>query len=133
MFKASNIFYFRDYNEKNESSLMSKYQALSEFYDKMTQNKVNKRPESCQQILKDRNLWALMDNEFSIYKEFKRFSDNCDEQYKKSYVYKLIELMTKNRESDLRHYSDSDYSSEVSDATEDSSSPALKRIKTTSP
>ncbi len=74
---------------------MNKYQVLSELCDKMTRTKVNQRPESCQQILKDRNTWALMDNEFNINKEFKEFSDKCDE-YKKSYVYKLIELMTKN-------------------------------------
>ena len=112
---------------------MNKYQALCKLYDKMTRNIVNLRPKSCQQILNDKNLWALIDNEFNINKEFQEYSDNCDEEYKKSYVYKVIELMTKNRESDLRHYSDSDDSSEVSDATEDSSSPALKRIKTTSP
>jgi len=76
---------------------MNKYQELSELYDKMTQQKVNKRSESCEQILNDRNLWAFMDNEFNINEEFKEFSDNCDEKYKKSYVYKLIELMTKNR------------------------------------
>ena len=76
---------------------MNKYQELSEIYDKMTRNKVNQRPESCQQILNNRNLWALMDNEFNINKEFKEFSDNCDEEYKKSYVYKVIELMIKNR------------------------------------
>ena len=55
----------------------------------MTRNTVSQRPESCQQILKDRNLWALMDNELDINKELKEFSDNCDEEYKKSYVYKL--------------------------------------------
>ena len=73
-----------------------------------------------------------MDNELDINKEFKEFSDKCDE-YKKSYVYKLIELMTKNCQSDLRHYSDSDDSSKVYDTNEDSSSPAMKLLKTTSP
>ena len=99
----------------------------------MTRTKVNQRPKSCQQILNDRNSWALMDNELDINKEFKEFSDNCDEKYKKSYICKLIELMTKNPKSDLRYDFDFDDSSVVSDATEDSSSPALKRIKTTSP
>ena len=72
---------------------MNKYQVLSELYENMTRERINKRPESCQQILNDRNLWAEMDNEFNINEEFKQFSDNCDEKYKKSYVYKVIELM----------------------------------------
>ena len=83
----------------------------------MTRNTVSQRPESCQQILNNRNLWALMDNEFNINKEFKEFPDNCDEEYKKSYVYKVIELMIK-------------YNSEVSNISENSYSPALRSIKT---
>ena len=119
-FKASNIFYFRDYTENDESSLlMNKYQALSELYDKMTQNKLNKRPESCQQILNDMNLWALMDNELDINKEFKEFSDNCDEEYKNNYVYKVIELLTR---PDLRYNFDSNDSSKVFDISEESDS-----------
>ena len=82
---------------------MNKYQALSELHDKMTQQKVKRRLQSCEQILKDRNLWALMDNELDINKEFKEFSDNCDEEYKNNYVYKVIELLTKNSISDLRY------------------------------
>ena len=82
---------------------MNKYQELSEIYDKMTRNKVNKRLQSCEQILNARNLWALMDNELDINKEFKEFCDKCDEEYKKSYVYKVIELLTKNSSSDLRY------------------------------
>ena len=74
---------------------MNKYQELSELYEKMIQPRFVNRSESCQQILNDRNSWALMDNEFNINKEFKEFSDKCDEKYKKSYVYKVIELMTK--------------------------------------
>ena len=74
---------------------MNKYQALIELYDKMTRNIVKQRPESCQQILNNSNSWALMDNEFNINKEFKEYSDKCGEEYKMSYVYKVIVLMTK--------------------------------------
>ena len=63
---------------------MNKYQVLSELCNKMIQQRI-----------KGRNLWALMDNEFNINKEFKEYSDNCDEEYQKSYVYKVIELLTK--------------------------------------
>ena len=45
-----------------------------------------------------------MNNEFNINKEIKEFSDNCDEEYKKNYVFKLVELMIKNPDYD----SDSD-------------------------
>ena len=88
--KLQIFFILEIITKKNESSLMKKYQVLCKLCDKMTRNKVKKRPESCQQILNDRNLWALMDNEFNINKEFQEFSDNCDEEYKKSYVYKVL-------------------------------------------
>ena len=89
LFKASNIFYFRDYTENDESTLlMNKYQELSELCSKMIQPRVKDRSETCEQILNDRNSWALMDNELDINKEFKEFSDKCDEGYK-SYVYKV--------------------------------------------
>ena len=71
---------------------MNKYQALIELYDKMTRNIVNLRPKSCQQILNDKNLWALIDNELE---QFKEYSDKCDEEYKNNYLYKVIELLTK--------------------------------------
>ena len=102
---------------------MKKYQALSELSDKMTQNKFNKRPESCQQILNDSNSWALIAND--INKVFKYFPNNCDEEYKKSYVFKLIELMTENAKSNHRYHLDSDEidgTSENYDSSEDTDS-----------
>ena len=69
----------------------------------MTQERINKRPQSCQQILKDRNLWSLMDNELNINKLFKEYSKNCDKKYKNSYIYKVIKLMIKNPEWDFRY------------------------------
>ena len=101
---------------------MNKYQALIELYDKMTRNIVNQRPKSCQQILNDKNSWALIDNEFNINKEFKEYSDNCDEEYKKSIVYKVMELLAENPKFNFRYNSD----------FEDSDSPALKRMRTNS-
>ena len=80
----------------------------------MTRNIVNLRPKSCQQILNDKNLWALIDNELE---QFKEYSDKCDEEYKNNYVYKVIELLTK---IDVRHDSDSDDSTKLSDISEDS-------------
>ena len=130
---------------------MNKYQALSKLCDKMIQPRFVNRSKSCQQILNDRNLWALMDNEFNINEEFKEFSANCDEEYKN--VYKVIELMTKNSRSDLIYDTDSDEISRTSensdfsedtdssedfdicqesDSSKDSNSPALKRIRTNS-
>ena len=61
----------------------------------MTQERINKRPQSCQQIINDKNLWALMDNKLNINKKFKEFCDKRDEEYKNNYVYKVIELLTK--------------------------------------
>ena len=75
---------------------MNKYQELSELCSKMIQQRAKDRLESCRQILKDRNLWALMDNELDINKEFKEFCDKRDEEYKNNYVYKVIELLTRN-------------------------------------
>ena len=42
---------------------MNKYQILSELFNKMTQQRVKDRSESCQQIVKDKHLWTLSENE----------------------------------------------------------------------
>ena len=77
---------------------MKKYQALRELCNKMIQPSFVNRSESCEQILKYKHLWALMDNELDINKEFKEFSDNSD---KGSDVFKLIQLMAGNAKPEL--------------------------------
>ena len=72
------------------SLLMNKYQELSELCDKMTQNRVIKRPESCQQILNEKTLWTFSNNEFDVKRDLKELCDNCEEEYKNSYIFKLI-------------------------------------------
>ena len=75
----------------NESLfLVNKYQVLSELCDRMTQNRIKRRPESCRQILKNKHLWTLSQNEFNVRKEMKEFCDTCDENYKNYYIFRVM-------------------------------------------
>ena len=64
---------------------MNKYQELSELYENMTQEKINKRPQSCQHILHDRQKYFINSSEVE-----KEFHENCDQIYKNSYTFKLM-------------------------------------------
>ena len=69
---------------------MNKYQVLSELCNKMTQQRVKDRSESCQQILNDKHLWTLSENEFNFKEELRVFCKNCDKEYKNSFTFRLI-------------------------------------------
>ena len=80
-------------NKCNKLSLLiNKYQELSELYENMTQERINKRPQSCQHILDDRQKYFL--NTSQVEKELKEFYENCDQLYKNSYIFSLINNFT---------------------------------------
>ena len=69
---------------------MNKYQELNELCSKMIQQRVKDRSESCQQILKDKHLWTLSENEFNFKEELRVFCKNCDKEYKNSFTFWLM-------------------------------------------
>ena len=60
---------------------MNKYQELIKLCDKMTEEKVNDRTESCLQIMENKHLWALNNDEYKIINLIKLCYDNCPEEY----------------------------------------------------
>ena len=66
------------------------YQELSKLYKKMTKEAINKRPESCQLILNEKENYFL--DMFEVEKELKKFYENCDQMYKNSYTFKLMKI-----------------------------------------
>ena len=85
-----NNFHYREYKKSNKSSLlMKKYQGLIELYKNMTKETINERPQRCQLIFDDKQNYFL--NIFEVKKELKEFHENCDQMYKNSYTFKLME------------------------------------------
>ncbi len=54
----------------------------------MTKETINKRPQSCQHILDDRQKYFL--DILEVKNELKEFYENCDQMYKNSYTFKLM-------------------------------------------
>ena len=54
----------------------------------MTQERINKRPQSCQHILDDKQKYFL--DILKVKNELKEFHENCDQIYKNSYTFNLL-------------------------------------------
>ncbi len=80
----------RQYEDQNHSNtLMTKYQNILQICDKMTQTIIAKRP-NCNEILNEKHLWALAENEFDYENESVNSFD------KNFYIYLILESKLKN-------------------------------------
>jgi hypothetical protein len=81
------VIIFRNYSEFENSILMSKYWKLEELFHKMTELEIEKRTKSCEEILQNKELWALSLQEL---KDSASFESVLNLKKSKSFVYKLF-------------------------------------------
>ncbi len=80
--------HFRSYDEIDSSKLLSKYRNANDLSLKMKSERYRDRP-NCDQILEDKHLWSLSDEQFDFKTDLEVFKANCDENES----YYLISLL----------------------------------------
>jgi hypothetical protein len=81
------VIIFRNYSEFENSILMSKYLNIKELFHKMTESEIEKRSNSCEEILENKELWVLSLQELIDSASFESILNLKKDN---SFVYKLF-------------------------------------------